>query len=77
MSNKHIVVLKNDAVGDLVHSIKAIENLISDDQIKKITIFLSYLNWLGHKRLTGGDYKRKKGNHVICFMNWKTFNSDS
>ena len=44
MSNKHIVVLKNDAVGDLVHSIKAIENLISDDQIKKITIFLSYLN---------------------------------
>ncbi len=44
MSNKHIVVLKNDAVGDLVHSIKAIENLISDEQIKKITIFLSYLN---------------------------------
>ena len=45
MSNKNIVILKNDAVGDLVHSIKAINNLVHDQNIKKITIFLSNISY--------------------------------
>ena len=37
----HSVILKNDAVGDLVHSLPAIDNVISAKSNKKITIFLS------------------------------------
>ena len=37
----HAVVLKNDAVGDVVHSLKAIDNIIEDKSVKKVTIFLS------------------------------------
>ena len=37
----HAVVLKNDAVGDLVHSLKAINNIIENKAVKKVTIFLS------------------------------------
>ena len=44
ISKRHVVILKNDAVGDLVHSLKAINNLINDNEIKKITIFLSNLS---------------------------------
>ena len=44
MSYKHIVILKNDAVGDLVHSLKAINNIIEDKDVGKITIFLSKLS---------------------------------
>ena len=38
----HSVLLKNDAVGDLVHSLKAINNITSSS--KKVTIFLSKLS---------------------------------
>ena len=38
----HSVVLKNDAVGDLVPALKAINNIISSS--KKVTIFLSKLS---------------------------------
>ena len=37
----HSVLLKNDSVGDLVHSLKAIDNITSSS--KKVTIFLSKL----------------------------------
>ena len=37
----HSVILKNDAVGDLVYSLKAIGNITSSS--KKVTIFLSKL----------------------------------
>ena len=39
--NKHVVILKNDAVGDLVHSIPAIFNVIENKEVGKITLFLS------------------------------------
>ena len=41
MSYKQVIILKNDAVGDLVHSLKGINNIIQDKEVKKITIFLS------------------------------------
>ena len=38
----HSVVFKNDAVGDLVHSISAINNIVSSNE--KVTVFLSKLS---------------------------------
>ena len=38
---KHVVILKNDAVGDLVHSIPAIYKIIVNKQVSRITLFLS------------------------------------
>ena len=37
----HSVIFKNDAVGDLVHSLPAINNVVSSGENTKITIFLS------------------------------------
>ena len=44
MQSKNVIILKNDAVGDLVHSLKAINNIIQDKEVNKITIFLSNLS---------------------------------
>ncbi len=41
MSTKHVVILKNDAVGDLVHSLKGIYNVTNNNDFNKITIFVS------------------------------------
>ena len=41
MSTKHVVILKNDAVGDLVHSLKSIYNITNNNDFNKITIFVS------------------------------------
>ena len=40
----HSVILKNDAVGDLAHSVEAINNIISSKTNIKVTIFLSKLS---------------------------------
>ena len=40
----HSVILKNDAVGDLVHSISAIYNITTSNENGRVTIFLSKLN---------------------------------
>ena len=37
----HSVILKNDAVGDLVHSLSSINNVTSAKVNNKVTIFLS------------------------------------
>ena len=42
--NKHVVILKNDAVGDLVHSLNAIYKIVNDNKNIKTTIFLSKLS---------------------------------
>ena len=39
-----IIIFKNDSVGDLVHSIAAIKNIIFQNQDKEIVIFLSKIN---------------------------------
>ena len=56
MSGKHVIVLKNDAVGDLVHSLQAINNIINDNDVEKITIYVSKLNkkfnfLFGHQKI--------------------------
>lgn len=40
----HSVIFKNDAVGDLIHSLAAINNLTKSNEVQKITLFLSKLN---------------------------------
>ena len=35
---KHILIFKNDAVGDLVHSLHAINNIIKNNKDQKIII---------------------------------------
>jgi hypothetical protein len=40
----HSVVFKNDAVGDLAHSLTAINNIVSSNENKKVTVFLSNLS---------------------------------
>ena len=41
MSTKHVVILKNDAVGDLTQSLEAINNITSFHKDKVIEIYLS------------------------------------
>ena len=41
MIKNQIIILKNDAVGDLVHSLNAIDNIISNHTDHKIIIYLS------------------------------------
>jgi hypothetical protein len=40
----HSVILKNDAVGDLIHCVNAIYKITSSKENDKVTIFLSKLN---------------------------------
>ena len=41
IKNKYVIILKNDAVGDLTHSLQAINNIIKNNKDQKIIIFLS------------------------------------
>ena len=41
---KKIIIFKNDRVGDLVHSVPAIKNIISNNQDKEIVIYLSTIS---------------------------------
>ena len=59
----HSIILKNDAVGDLVHSLSAINNITSSSKNKKITIFLSKLN-------KNFDFLVKKDNVEIKILNY-------
>ncbi len=40
----HTIIFKNDAVGDLIHSLNAINNIVQNNKDEKIIIFLSKLN---------------------------------
>jgi len=41
LKNNNIIIFKNDAVGDLVQSLDAINNIINHNKKTKITIYLS------------------------------------
>ena len=42
--NKKIIIFKNDRLGDLLHSVPAIINVIEQNPDKKIIIFLSKIS---------------------------------
>ena len=43
-SNNRIIIFKNDRLGDLLHSIPAINNVIDQNPDKEITIFFSKIS---------------------------------
>ena len=43
-SDKKIVIFKNDRLGDLLHSVPAIKNIIEKNSDKEIIIFLSKIS---------------------------------
>ena len=55
---KKIIIFKNDRVGDLVHSISAINDIIFQNQDKKIVVFLSKIS-----ELTKNNSKPAPKNH--------------
>ena len=57
----HSVIFKNDAVGDLVHSIEAINNITSSSE--NVTIFLSKLS-------LNYSFLLKKANVNIRILNY-------
>ena len=68
MSGKHIVILKNDAVGDLVHSLKAINNIVKDPDIKRVTIYLSKLSKKFNFLFDNPKIKFKVINYNLSFI---------
>ena len=63
MKNNNIVIFKNDAVGDLVQSLDAINNIINHNKKTKITIYLS-------ERSKNFDFLLKFENVEIKFLNY-------
>ena len=41
IKNKYVIILKNDATGDLTKSLPAINNIINNNKDQKIVIYLS------------------------------------
>ena len=41
IKNKYVIILKNDATGDLTKSLHAINNIIKNNKDQKIIIYLS------------------------------------
>ncbi len=44
MLSKRVVIFKNDATGDLIHSLPAIYNIINDNDVSEIIIYLSTIS---------------------------------
>ena len=44
MLSKRVVIFKNDATGDLIHSLPAIYNIINDNDISEVIIYLSTIS---------------------------------
>ena len=63
MKNNNIVIFKNDAVGDLVQSLDAINNIINHNKKTKITIYLS-------ERSKNFDFLLKFENVEIKLLNY-------
>ncbi len=59
----HSIVFKNDAVGDLVQSLNAINNIINQNKERKITVYLS-------ERSKNFDFLLKFENVEIKILNY-------
>ena len=67
--NDNIVIFKNDRIGDLITSIPAINLLIKSNQDKKITIYLSQINYKMKFLLEKGNIKIIVVNYKLNLMN--------
>ena len=66
--NNHVIILKNDAVGDLCQSLKAINNIIADNKDKKISIYLSERSKKFYFLIKGGNLIFKTLKYTLSFF---------
>jgi hypothetical protein len=66
--NNHVLVLKNDAVGDLCQSLSAINNIIHNNKDKKIFIYLSERSEKFNFLINGANVIFKKLNYDLSLM---------
>ena len=68
MNKNQIIILKNDAVGDLTHSLTAIESIINSHPNHFITIYLSERSKKFSFLIRGKNIKFKFINYRITFI---------
>tara|TARA_B110000238_G_scaffold53127_1_gene58024 strand:- start:1125 stop:2171 length:1047 start_codon:yes stop_codon:yes gene_type:complete len=66
--NNHVLILKNDAVGDLCQSLTAINNIIETNKDKKILIYLSERSEKFNFLIKGTNIIFKKLNYDLSFI---------
>ena len=65
--NNHVLILKNDAVGDLCQSLTAINNIIDNNKDKKVSIYLSERSEKFNFLIKGTNIIFKKLNYDLTF----------
>ena len=68
MSKNKIIIFKNEATGDLVHSREAIYNIINSNKEKEIILYLSHLNKEFTFLFSGENLKFKFLNHNLSVL---------
>ena len=68
MPYKNVVILKNDATGDLVHSMEAIYNIIKNKDVQNITIFISRMSKRFAFLIKDSKVKIKILNYDLSFL---------
>ena len=66
--NNHVIILKNDAVGDLCQSLSAINNIVANNKDKKISIYLSNRSKKFHFLINGENLIFKTLNYNLSFF---------
>ena len=65
---KYVIILKNDAVGDLTQSLEAINNIIKNNSEQKIIIYLSERSEKFSFLINNNNIKFKKINYNLTFL---------
>ena len=65
---QYVIVLKNDATGDLTHSLLAINNIIKNNKDQKIIIYLSERSEKFAFLINNNNVKFKKFNYNLTFV---------
>ena len=65
---QYVIILKNDAVGDLTHSLHAINNIIKNNKDQKIIIYLSERSEKFAFLINNNNVEFKKFNYNLTFL---------
>ena len=65
---QYVIVLKNDATGDLVHSLCAISNIIKNNKDQKIIIYLSERSEKFAFLINNNNVEFKKFNYNLTIL---------
>ena len=69
---KYILILKNDATGDLTKSLHAIYNIINNNKDQKIIIYLSERSEKFSFLINNDNVEFKKLNYDLSFLDKRT-----